>query len=87
MHTIQEYNQPKENIEEEKLKGINEVKLIDKINIDESPKNINNNYLIINTKENDIQSFEEKDDNYNPDQCGLCLDEFENPIEIEKCNH
>ena len=87
LHTIQEYNQPKENIEEEKLKGINEMKLIDKINIDESPKNINNNYLIINTKENDIQSFEEKDDNYNPDQCGLCLDEFENPIEIEKCNH
>ena len=47
MHSIQEYNQPKENIEEEKLKGINEVKLIDKININESPKNINNNYLII----------------------------------------
>ena len=41
LHTIQEYNhQPKENIEEEKLKGINEMKLIDKINIDESPKNI-----------------------------------------------
>ena len=43
--------------------------------------------IIINTKENDIQSFEEKNDNYNPDQCGWCMGELENPIEIEKCNH
>ena len=77
-HIIQKYEPPNNNLIEEE-------------NID---NDINNNSNLINneisTNSNIIKSEdkekeeEEKEDNT---ICGICLDDFDHPIEIEKCKH
>ena len=84
-HLIKEYKTEKtDNVHEDN-------KLFDDINdedinlINESDKNNNNNKednIIIKEDEKDE---EEMDDN--PNMCKICMDDLENPIEIETCKH
>ena len=76
-HYIQKYEPPNNII----------IKDEDKIDINNNPKLINDD---INTSSNIIkkdeeEKIEEEEDNNNI--CGICLDDFDDPIKIEKCNH
>ena len=48
-----------------------------------------NNIINNNQNINIIKKEEEKEEeeNENPDECPICMGDFENPIEIEKCKH
>ena len=76
-HIIQKYEPPNNNIieEEEDIKDINNDSNL--INSD------------INTNSNIIKKDEEEkeDDEEDKTICGICLDDFDHPIEIEKCRH
>ena len=56
------------------------------INNNENNNNIerNNNRMniLIDEDEEDV-----KEEEINPDECPICMDKFENPVEIEKCKH
>ena len=49
----------------------------------ESNNNNNNNILI----DEDEDKKDEKEEEINQDECPICMDSFENPIEIENCKH
>ena len=53
------------------------------INSDDSE---NNNIIINTNNENEIKNEKQKEEE-NENKCPICLDEFENPIEIENCKH
>ena len=46
--------------------------------------NNNNNNILIDEEE---EKKEEKEEEINQDECPICMDSFENPIEIENCKH
>ena len=83
-HNIKEFIAPNDIPEDEKIENdivqndINEKQ--DIIN-----ENINNDNNII-IKE-DKKDEEEEEDKSDPNICQICMDEFDNPIEIENCNH
>ncbi len=73
-HNIKEFSQPIMLNDDEKIEN-------DTIN-DKEINIINTN--IINKNIEEKQEEEEKDD---PNICQICMDDFENPIEIENCKH
>ena len=83
-HNIKEFIAPNDIPEDEKIENdivqndINEKQ--DIIN-----ENINNDNNII-IKE-DKKDEEEEEDKSDPNICQICMDEFDNPIEIQNCNH
>ena len=56
----------------------------DKAKADEEKKSKNKNILIDDEED---EKEEEQDEVINPDECPICMGQFENPIEIEKCKH
>ena len=81
-HNIKEFKAPVEIVEDEKenidiiSNDINEKPNIINENIDTS------NNIIIKEDEN-----EEEEDKSDPNICEICMDEFENPLEMENCKH
>ena len=63
----------------------------DLINLNQDDNNENNNIIINNNNRNilidDDEKEEEKEEDIDPNKCPICMDDFENPIEIEKCKH
>ena len=59
----------------------------DKAKEEEEKKNKNKNILIDDEEEEKEEKEEEKEEDINPDECPICMGQFENPIEIEKCKH
>ena len=53
----------------------------------EEDKEINNNNNNILIDEEEEEKNEEKEEEINQDECPICMDSFENPIEIENCKH
>ena len=53
----------------------------------EEDKEINNNNNNILIDEEEEEKKEEKEEEINQDECPICMDSFENPIEIENCKH
>ena len=51
---------------------------------DKEINNNNNNNILIDEEE---EKKEEKEEEINQDECPICMDSFENPIEIENCKH
>jgi len=47
--------------------------------------NINEANIVVNDNQNEIKKEEEE--NVNLNECPICMGEYENPIEIEKCKH
>ena len=81
-HNIKEFNAPNDSKEDEKIE--NDIAL-NEINEKQNIENINNEKNII-IKE-DKKDEEEEEDNSDPNICQICMDEFDNPTEIENCNH
>ena len=52
---------------------------------EEEEKKIKNKNILIDDEEEEKE--EEKEEDINPDECPICMGQFENPIEIEKCKH
>ena len=75
-HNIKEFNQPIIINEDDKneIENNNNNKEINIIN--ENSNNINNE-----------DKEEEEDEKEDPNLCQICMDDFENPIEIENCKH
>ena len=75
-HNIKEFNQPI---------------LINEDDKNEIENNNNNKEInIINENSNNINNEdkeEEEDEKEDPNLCQICMDDFENPIEIENCKH
>ena len=63
----------------------------DLINLNQDDNNENNNIIINNNNRNilidDDEKEEEKEEDIDPNKCPICMDDFENPVEIEKCKH
>ena len=59
----------------------------DKAKEEEEKKIKNKNILIDDEEEEKEEKEEEKEEDINPDECPICMGQFENPIEIEKCKH
>ena len=51
---------------------------------DKEINNNNNNNILI---DEDEDKKDEKEEEINQDECPICMDSFENPIEIENCKH
>ena len=51
---------------------------------DKEINNNNNNNILIDEEED---KKDEKEEEINQDECPICMDSFENPIEIENCKH
>ena len=47
----------------------------------------NNEHNIIDNNNITVKKEEEEEENMNPDECPICMGDFENPVEIEKCKH
>ena len=81
-HVIKKYEPPDSNSnlieEEENINNDNNNNESNLIN-----NEINTNGTIIKKEEDEKEDEEEEDDTI----CGICLDEFDHPIEIKKCNH
>ena len=64
---------------------------INNINEEEKDKLINSGSNIIqvnnNIKNEEEKKKEEEEENINPNECPICMGEFENPVEMEKCKH
>ena len=52
-----------------------------------SGSNIINNNIQYNNEIEDFQQDDEEEENMNKNECPICLGEFENPVEIERCKH
>ena len=52
------------------------------LNENKEPDAINDNKIDIKKEEE-----EKEEENANPNECQICMDELENPVEIEKCKH
>ena len=74
-HNIKEFNQPI---------------IINEDDKNEIENNNNKEINIINDNSNNINNEdkeEEEDEKADPNICQICMDDFENPIEIENCKH
>ena len=74
-HNIKEFNQPI---------------IINEDDKNEIENNNNKEINIINENSNNINNEdkeEEEDEKEDPNLCQICMDDFENPIEIENCKH
>ena len=89
LHNITEFSQPKNESQNGEIKKTIELISKDnfKINIDEEDSDSINNDIFINKKENAIQKIKIDDDDLDQNNCGICMGEFDDPIEIEKCKH
>ena len=77
-HRIKDFRDPHLSVEDDKFETDN---LSNDIN---EPQKINNddiNTNIINPKEEEIE------DKSDPNICQICMDDFENPLEMENCKH
>ena len=59
----------------------------DLIKFEEDKEINNNNNNILIDEEEEEEKKEEKEEEINQDECPICMDSFENPIEIENCKH
>ncbi len=55
--------------------------------LNEENKDKKNNILVDDEEEKEDEKEEEKDEDINSDECPICMGPFENPINVEKCNH
>ena len=51
----------------------------------EEEKRSKNKNILIDDEEDEKE--DENDENINPDECPICMGEFENPLEVENCKH
>ena len=78
-HSIKEFNF--NNINNNKFLEINNIFKDNLIKVENiSEEKINDNFFI--SREN-----EEEDENINQNKCQICMDELDEPVKIEKCNH
>ena len=89
-HKIKEYNIIN-NINSNNSNNINNFNLI---NLNDDENNfVNDNDVIMNNQNNkediliDDEGEEKEEKEINSNICQICMDEFENPVEIEKCKH
>ena len=84
-HIIKEFHLHNNNIIEDEDK----IDIINEENSNLLNNDINTNINIIkNEEENEEEKVEEKEEEEeNNNMCQICMDEFENPIEIENCKH
>ena len=93
VHKIKEFINPNNNIIINKQNDSNNNIFNNEIiNYNEEEKNTllnNNNEYNINNNNDNIEKTEEKEEeeNLNPNECPICMGDFENPVEIEKCKH
>ena len=83
-HNIKEFNADNDNNEIEKIENdIVSTDINEKNNIINENINDDKNIIIKEAKKDE----EEEEDKSDPNICQICMDEFDNPTEIENCNH
>ena len=91
IHKIKEYIAPnnENNLNNNNILNINNINNNYNKNDDENLLLLNNDNNEINTIINDKTQNEIKkeEENENPNECPICMGDFENPIEIENCKH
>jgi hypothetical protein len=91
IHKIKEYIAPNDenNLNNNNILNINNINNNYNKCDDENLLLLNNDNNEINTIINDKTQNEIKkeEENENPDECPICMGDFENPIEMEKCKH
>jgi len=87
-HKIKEYaikNSNDNNIFNNNKNNVNNnidlLNLNDLIDGNNNNNNINNNIILIDDED------QKEEDNEDPNECQICMDKLENPVEIEKCKH
>ena len=80
-HNIKEFKHHVDNSEDEKIQDINILS-----DINEEPDLLKED--LISTNDNIVKEDEkEEEDNSDPNICQICMDEFDNPKEMETCGH
>ena len=92
IHKIKEYIAPEENNDIFRNKNsLDDIILNNNYNnniLNNDENILERDNLINNNQNNVIEKEEEKEEeNTNPNECQICMGDFENPIEIEECKH